>query len=209
MIKLLAEWFWVDRWMGSSAFGLPLEARGLYREMLSQAWRRGARLPNDQATIRRLTGCSEKEWRRSWPLVSPYWTVEGDALVNQTQVEVYAEAHAAKAAAVARAKAGAQGRAQARAQAPAQAPAQAVLEHPLKQCPPITDQVQVPPHTPPRGGAVERDPTRLERQWALDLRRRHGGCPHTPGCTDDYTCIGRLVGEKRWQERKGLAEGVA
>jgi uncharacterized protein YdaU (DUF1376 family) len=64
-MKLLAEWFWVDRWTGSTAFGLPLEARGLYREMLSQAWRRGGRLPNDHDQIRRIVGASEKEWRRA------------------------------------------------------------------------------------------------------------------------------------------------
>ena len=59
--KLLAEWFWIDRWMGSSAFGLPIEIRGLYREMLSQAWRRGARLPNDHEQIKRMTGVTDQD----------------------------------------------------------------------------------------------------------------------------------------------------
>src|SRR6476660_6019088 len=92
--KLLAEWFWTDRWMGSSAFGLPLEARGLYREMLTQAWRRGAHLPNDHEQIRRVTGVTVKEWRRTWPLVKRFWRVDGDDLVNDTQQEIYANAHA-------------------------------------------------------------------------------------------------------------------
>ena len=90
--KLLAEWFWIDRWVGSTAFGLPQEARGVYREMLTQAWRRGARLPNDPDQIRRLTATTVGEWRRAWPLVKKYWRVDGDALVNDTQLEVYAEA---------------------------------------------------------------------------------------------------------------------
>ena len=34
----------------TSGFLLPMEARGLYREMLTQAWMRGARLPNDPAS---------------------------------------------------------------------------------------------------------------------------------------------------------------
>lgn len=92
--KLLAEWFWTDRWMGSSAFLLPLEARGLYREMLTQAWRRGARLPNDHEAIQRAVGCTTKEWRRGWLLVEKYWRVDGDWLVNDTQVEIYAAAQA-------------------------------------------------------------------------------------------------------------------
>lgn len=123
--KLLAEWFWTDRWMGSSAFGLPLEARGLYREMLTQAWRRGAKLPNDHETIRRLIAATEKEWKRAWPLVKRYWRVDGDNLVNDTQIEVYLDAKARSDRATERGVKGAQARAQALAQARAQAGAQA------------------------------------------------------------------------------------
>lgn len=90
--KLTAEWFWIDRWTGSSAFLLSLEARGLYREMLSQAWRRGARLPNNHEAIRRAIGATLEEWERTWPLVERYWRVDGDDLVNDTQLEVYGEA---------------------------------------------------------------------------------------------------------------------
>ncbi len=108
--KLLAEWFWADRWMGSSAFALPLEARGLYREMLTAAWRRGASLPNDHEAIRRLAGITEKEWRRCWPAVERFWRVDGDRLVNDTQVEVYADAEARAFGAQSRAQKGAASR---------------------------------------------------------------------------------------------------
>lgn len=87
-----AEWFWTDRWMGSSAFLLPISARGLYREMLTQAWRRGARLPNSEDAIRRAIGCTTQEWKRDWPKVQPYWRVVDGFLVNDTQVEIYEEA---------------------------------------------------------------------------------------------------------------------
>ena len=93
--KLLAEWFWCDRWDGSSAALLPLEARGLYREMLSAAWRRGARLPNDERSIMLAVRVMPEEWARSWPLVKPYWREDGVHIVNDTQLEVYAEAKAA------------------------------------------------------------------------------------------------------------------
>src|SRR4051794_2437569 len=92
--KLLAEWFWIDRWTGSSGFTLPIDARGLYREMLTQAWRRGARLPNDHDQIRRMTGVTRREWQRAWPRVERFWRVDGDALVNDTQREIYADAKA-------------------------------------------------------------------------------------------------------------------
>jgi uncharacterized protein YdaU (DUF1376 family) len=70
---------------------LPMSARGVYREMLTQAWRRGGSLPADCAEIRRAIGATSDEWRRAWPLVKPFWRVDGDRLVNDTQLEIYAE----------------------------------------------------------------------------------------------------------------------
>jgi len=105
--KLLAEWFWIDRWIGSTGFLLPMEPRGVYREMLTQAWRRGARLPTDHETIRRAIGATMGEWRRSWPVVKKYWRVDGDGLVNDTQLEIYAAAKKRSEKASARGKAGA------------------------------------------------------------------------------------------------------
>jgi uncharacterized protein YdaU (DUF1376 family) len=91
--KLRAEWFWTDRWFGSSAIELAIEPRGLYREMLTRAWPRGARLPNDHEAIRRLIGCTPAEWKRCWPKVEPYWRVDADNnLVNDTQLEIHTEA---------------------------------------------------------------------------------------------------------------------
>jgi uncharacterized protein YdaU (DUF1376 family) len=103
-MKLLAEWFWVDRWTRSSAFLLPQEARGVYREMLTQAWGRGARLPNDHEAIRRATGTTTKEWTRAWPLIARYWRVDGNDLVNDTQQAIYAEAMGRKDSATTRAR---------------------------------------------------------------------------------------------------------
>lgn len=106
--KLLAEWFWTDRWMGSSAFLLPLEPRGLYREMLTQAWRRGGKLPNDHEAIRRAVGCTAAEWRRCWPKIESYWQVCGEFLSNQTQSDVIESALAKHASAVDRGRKGAE-----------------------------------------------------------------------------------------------------
>lgn len=108
--KLLAEWFWIDRWVGSSAFGLNLEARGLYREMLTQAWRRGAQLPNDHDQIRRVVGVTKAEWRRAWRFVERFWRVDGDRLVNDTQLQIYAETQSRQQRASKRGLAGAHAR---------------------------------------------------------------------------------------------------
>ena len=90
--KLIGEWFWTDRWTGSSAFLLSLEARGLYREMLTQAWRRGAKLPADHPSIKRAVAATEEEWERAWPYVRTYWReTEDGLLINDTQVAIYTE----------------------------------------------------------------------------------------------------------------------
>lgn len=133
--KLLAEWFWIDRWMGSSAFLLPMEPRGLYREMLTQAWRRGAKLPNDHEAIKRAVGATNAEWRRCWPLVSRFWREDGDALVNDTQQEVYQKCLAEQQAKSARARAGAN----ARWLGHRSGNAQASSGHVLEQSPPDPD----------------------------------------------------------------------
>jgi hypothetical protein len=70
--------------------------------------------------IRRAVGCSEAEWRRSWPKVSRYWRLDGNRLVNDTQLEVYAQALAIRDRASKRGRAGGLARG-ARAQAGAQA----------------------------------------------------------------------------------------
>src|SRR5262252_5663687 len=104
-----AEWFWTDRWTKSRGFGLPMEARGLYREMLTQAWCRGAKLPSNPEEIRRITGCTEKEWQRAWPRIEKFWIKDPDgSLVNATQVVIYAAAKEAADRAKSRAQAGAQ-----------------------------------------------------------------------------------------------------
>jgi uncharacterized protein YdaU (DUF1376 family) len=82
----------------------------MYREMLTQAWRRGAQLPNNHEAIRRAIGATVPEWRRSWPLVKQFWRVQKNTLVNDTQLEVYAEAVSRQRAASERGLKGARGR---------------------------------------------------------------------------------------------------
>ena len=89
--KLRGELFWTDRWISSSAFLLPLEARGLYREMLTRAWSFGGYLPADPKQIQRLVNASSEEWERCWPLIEANWKQDGSKLYNQTQREVLME----------------------------------------------------------------------------------------------------------------------
>jgi uncharacterized protein YdaU (DUF1376 family) len=179
--KLLAEWFWTDRWMGSSAFLLPLEPRGLYREMLTQAWNRGGALPNDHEAIRRAVGATPAEWRRCWPKVERFWRVEGDTLVNDTQLLVYADANAASSRAVERAKKAAQASAQARAQAALeQSTSSPQAEHklPLKQSPLSPSLSPSLSPNPTDRAPLERARARTQPAGVMEgtLPRDHLGC---------------------------------
>lgn len=194
--KLLAEWFWTDRWIGSSGFLLPLEPRGLYREMLTQAWRRGGKLPNDHEAIRRAVGCTAAEWRRCWPKVASYWQVSGEFLINQTQSEVIVGAVSAHDSAVERGRKGGQQKAQKRlaklerSQKHKQSTArnQLVLEHKPPSPSPSSSQER----SPVNGGA-DAQPTRVEEDKALETgafvkrfcelyaQYRHGARYHVVG----------------------------
>lgn len=86
---LRGELFWCDEWALSEAFLLPIAARGLHREMLTAAWPKGAKLPNDPAKIRKAIGATLKEWRALWPAVAHLWVLVDGHLVNPQQVETY------------------------------------------------------------------------------------------------------------------------
>ncbi len=186
MAKLLAEWFWVDRWMGSSAFGLPVEVRGLYREMLSQAWRREAKLPNDHEQIRRLTATTKSEWRRCWPRIERFWRVDGDCLVNDTQLQVYADAKGRSERAESRARAGAQARHKQQHKQSTGAALGSAYDLPSVS---VTVASTDPPPSP--------------------SRRRRGVkgsvCPHSPKCETTGACIGRTLTEGRELREKASA----
>ena len=89
--KLRGEMFWTNLWHNSSGFLLPLEPRGLYREMLTRAWSLGGYLPADPETIQRLVNVSRDEWNRCWPKVKQYWKQSGSKIYNETQREVLNE----------------------------------------------------------------------------------------------------------------------
>jgi len=168
--KMLAEWFWIERWEGSAAALLPMEAQGIYRAMLSHAWRRGACLPADLEEVQLLIRCRTKEWRRSWPLVAPYWKERDGVLVNETQLEVYADALEKRDRARARAQAGAQAR--------HKQPRKQVLED----CPPSPSPL-LPNHPPSSSLRTERRDDVEEARGTLraalrEVEGRHHGLTH-------------------------------
>lgn len=177
--KLLAEWFWTDRWMGSSAFLLPIEPRGLYREMLTQAWRRGCRLPNNHEAIRRAVGCTVEEWDRCWPAIERLWRVDGDSLVNDTQLEVWEDSSAKHVRAVERGRLGGLKR----AEALAKAAVQELEQLPAKPVEQLQEQLveQLPAKgvdtgKPPSPSLVHTHPARAREATLVTTHRSHAFC---------------------------------
>jgi uncharacterized protein YdaU (DUF1376 family) len=162
-----------------------MEARGLYREMLTQAWRRGGRLPNDHEAIRRAVGATPREWRRGWPAVEKYWRIEGEWLMNDTQLEVY---RAATSLQTTRRAVGRLGglTTQAKRRANGQAKLNTPSPSPSPSFPPVV----------PQGGRF----TKRELQHAEDIRSRaHGGCPHDPRCESFAVCVRLIAAERKSQ----------
>lgn len=190
--KLLAEWLWIDRWTGSSAFLLPMEIQGLYHAMLMQSWRRGGSLPNDHEAIQRATGCTTAEWDRCWPRLSRYWKTSDDGLTiyNETQREVMAESLARLEANAERAKRAADARWNAPSNARSNAPRKRQAK--LKQSPPVSS-IQSPDLSPegksdashPPAADAAGEPLRLSSNPLIAVfqesyRQRHSSLPVMP-----------------------------
>lgn len=93
---LPGELRWTDEWLTSDLQMLSLEARGLFSEMLTQAWREKARLRRTEGdALMRLVRATPEEWERTWPIVTRYWKEATDpatgqpVLVNKNQLRFY------------------------------------------------------------------------------------------------------------------------
>ena len=65
MVALRAAWWWIDRWLGSSAYSyMNLQEQGAYRNILDQMWLRGGALPDDDEVLAKACGDA-----KAWPKV--------------------------------------------------------------------------------------------------------------------------------------------
>jgi len=93
---LPGELRYTSNWRGSPLQMLPLGARGLYSEMLTQAWATRGRLEmTSEDEIMRLVRAMPEEWALAWPRIRHYWVAIVDpatgaeVLANRKQLEVY------------------------------------------------------------------------------------------------------------------------
>jgi uncharacterized protein YdaU (DUF1376 family) len=89
--KLIALFWWIDRWRSSSAYvDLTLEEQGAYRNMLDEAQLRGGPIPNDERILGRACG-DATAWPRVRAAVMRHFVLQSDGWRNETLDEVIAE----------------------------------------------------------------------------------------------------------------------
>lgn len=88
MAKMLALWWWIDRWRKSTAYtDMTVEEQGAYRNLIDEATLRDGLLPNDERVLAKACG-DPRIWRRVRAVVLRYFTVTPEGLRNDTLEEV-------------------------------------------------------------------------------------------------------------------------
>lgn len=77
---------WYPASFMSSTRGWSVTARGIYRELLDCQWEKPEGLPTDPATLQRLIGATNAEWK-SWPIVEPKFPIGADGTRRNPTVE--------------------------------------------------------------------------------------------------------------------------
>lgn len=71
---------YVDDWRGSETrMKTTLEQRALLWELIFYAFKEGS-LPTEEAILRKIADCSEKEWKRCWPAIKHKFEERGGRL---------------------------------------------------------------------------------------------------------------------------------
>ena len=86
--KMLALWWWIDRWRKSTAYtDMSLEEQGAYRNLIDEATLRGGALPVDERILAKACGDATK-WRRVRENVLERFVVVDGVYRNETLDEV-------------------------------------------------------------------------------------------------------------------------
>ncbi len=83
-MRLMAMYWWIDRWRKSSAFmDMTLEEQGAYRNLLDEAHLRGGALPNDERFLAKACG-DATAWKRVQTTVMARFELRPDGWHNDT-----------------------------------------------------------------------------------------------------------------------------
>ena len=83
-MKMLALWWWIDRWRKSTAYtDMTLEEQGAYRNLLDEATLRGGALPNNERILAKACG-DALAWKRVRAAVLARFELREDGWHNVT-----------------------------------------------------------------------------------------------------------------------------
>jgi uncharacterized protein YdaU (DUF1376 family) len=77
------KWLWRDFRANRKVQRMGYIAKGLYRELLDEAWSEGS-IPTDMETLADICGCPVEVMTEAWPRIAPCWVDNGHGrLVNE------------------------------------------------------------------------------------------------------------------------------
>lgn len=80
---------WTDAYLGDTTHLSAIE-HGAYLLLLITMWRTpGCRLPNDEKLLARYAKLTAGQWRRSWPILEPFFTIENGYLTQGRLLDEY------------------------------------------------------------------------------------------------------------------------
>lgn len=90
-VRFNALWWWIDRWLKSSAYlTMTLEEQGAYRNLIDAATLRGGALPADERILAKASGDALR-WKAIRPVVMKHFVKREDGWHNETLDEVIAQ----------------------------------------------------------------------------------------------------------------------
>ena len=88
-----AAFWWIDRWLASSAFlTMTLEEQGAYRNLIDQLWLRDGFLPDDETVLARGSGAGA-DWPRLRKNVLAHFVRVPGGYRNETHDRIQKESH--------------------------------------------------------------------------------------------------------------------
>jgi uncharacterized protein YdaU (DUF1376 family) len=88
----IMPWF-TDAYLADTTHLKTIE-HGAYDLLLLSMWRAGGSLPNEETLLQRITKLTPGEWKKVWPVVSKFFTIDGGRITQKKLSSTYANVSA-------------------------------------------------------------------------------------------------------------------
>jgi hypothetical protein len=80
------KWWWLDWRANRRVQRMSWQARGLYRELLDEQWKKGS-IPSDPQGLAEVCGCTVAEMGRYWLEIAPCFKAREDGRLVNSKME--------------------------------------------------------------------------------------------------------------------------